>query len=629
MIGINKCSFCFSEGEKNNFLVSNCYHYTCDRCLYKQVVYEYEKIYNTITTQETYKIKCLICENGNYSVNNNIVNRMFESAYNSSVKKILECGNCKKKEEENKNLIRLYCKSCQIYLCNKCFLSHPNNHHQITSDLNQNSNYKCEIHKNKKKFECKTCSLLICYECRDYHKQHSFELMEEKIFQQKLNKINSNLQFSTFTKLSKFLDDEKEEILNKIIIDSEAHIKGIQNFISKIQNLIFDFKSQITQLKENLEISVKNVKNSLEKFFNDLEQTKSNDHFNVFILGKFSNKNFNWNIKEKFFNSCNDCYSNVLSKIKNFENEILPNGFPEVNFKKNFTHKIENYSTVLLELKDKNIACWSENGIELFRKNNLGNIELVKFIPFEIENIFYSHVFPFYNNKNIIHAKNFKELNIWDEDFNLKQTLEESEEIYSILSIPGLDNCFAVGLDHGSVKIYARDFKTETYLLYKEYSYHSNSVVCLEYLPKYDFLLSGSKDSKIKALRLSDGQLINPIEDADHNICSLITLSEDSFASSNLDGEIKIWFIKDNNHIECIKIIKAHDINEYLYLSKLGNDFFVSRQYNHNEFKIWHGKTFELLRTYEEISIINSLIVTTKNTIITVTEDKQFNEWKI
>jgi hypothetical protein len=53
----------------------------------------------------------------------------------------------------------------------------------------------------------------------------------------------------------------------------------------------------------------------------------------------------------------------------------------------------------------------------------------------------------------------------------------------------------------------------------------------------------------------------------------------------------------------------------------------VSRSYQNKEFIIWDLKNYECSETYEEDSIIDGLITTKNNKIITITSDQNVNIW--
>jgi WD40 repeat protein len=127
--------------------------------------------------------------------------------------------------------------------------------------------------------------------------------------------------------------------------------------------------------------------------------------------------------------------------------------------------------------------------------------------------------------------------------------------------------------------------------------------------------------------------LIKKLTGHSNSVFSLISLNDETIASGSR-GEIKIWSIKADTNIECIKTIKAHENengnknrNNFVFLQKFGNDFMVSK--SKDEFIIWDVKNYNYLKTYKEDSFIQRLIVTGDNKIITATKENFVNVWHI
>ncbi len=78
-------------------------------------------------------------------------------------------------------------------------------------------------------------------------------------------KLNSSLPFPSFEKLNEYIV-KKNELVERIKIESASHIDQFENLIFKIKDIICSYKSQINQIEENLEISIKNKKISLRSF---------------------------------------------------------------------------------------------------------------------------------------------------------------------------------------------------------------------------------------------------------------------------------------------------------------------------------------------------------------------------
>ena len=133
-----------------------------------------------------------------------------------------------------------------------------------------------------------------------------------------------------------------------------------------------------------------------------------------------------------------------------------------------------------------------------------------------------------------------------------------------------------------------------------------------------------------KCFETVEGNVINTLKGLPNSIYSLISLNDDMFVSSCLNGEIKMWKIKnDSRNFKCVKTIKAYDNNQYIFINILTEGLMISRQINSKEFKIWDVKTLECVKTYMEDGIINYLVVNKNNSIVTTTTDRKLNLWKI
>jgi WD40 repeat protein len=177
------------------------------------------------------------------------------------------------------------------------------------------------------------------------------------------------------------------------------------------------------------------------------------------------------------------------------------------------------------------------------------------------------------------------------------------------------------------VKIYTLNDKTQNYDE-KELKVHACIIRCILYIPKFDYLVTGSSDKTIKVISLANQQQHKTLEGHSYVISSLLLLSNDRFASGGFT-EIKIWSIKENTNIDCIKHMNANEIFSHCFISlhSLRNEFFVCRA--SNEFSIWDANNYELIKIYKEESYIETLIVTRSHDIITSTKNMNINIWKI
>lgn len=292
------------------------------------------------------------------------------------------------------------------------------------------------------------------------------------------------------------------------------------------------------------------------------------------------------------------------------------------NFGKRFSFELDQLIYGILELSDSTIACWTATDIKIFKiKEN--SLELANRYPCKIESL--AH--PIENEGNIIYVNSNNEFTILDKHFNILEQIKESYEIFSICKISLIS--FAVGLSNGTVKKYSRNNFTKKYEVVKEYNQDSKGIRSLLYNYIQNCLISGSNDN-IKIIYLNDIEKpIRTLPDQSEYVSSLITLNDKTFASGNTDGQIKIWSTKENSNFELLKSIQAHEKNgNPLILNLLENDYMISI-INDKLFKIWDLETFECLKTFQEDSVILGLMVTKNQNIITTTQDKKINLWKI
>lgn len=623
---MNICSLCQSKELDLHYthLVSSCDHYICSRCLYREVAHNHEQIINTCDQNEQIKLNCIICEKGNFSLSNfelhEKLNENIDINYiNKS--KVYKCeGGCQ--DENNKNVVIVFCKNCQIFLCVICLMTHSQDH-TFSNKLDQNPNNYCSDHKEESlKFECITCKLAICFLCRD---QNHFGHLTNNIknsHNRKIGKIKSNSLLQNYENFCKLLDHEKNLTLDKLKIETDNRIDIFNKIIYKIKDTISLYENNLNKISENLEISVKNMKFSFKNFISDLETIKSDDYFNAYLVGKLSEKKIELNFRDHildFFN--NSCY-NIYSDFNKFENEILN----ATNLKNLSSYQQDDIVRGLLELKDGRIACWTKEKIKIFKINNENKLELIQNLNFKTYGTNIT-VNPIEHYENIIFTDKDNQVRIWDKYFRLSQVFQEYSTILSLCEISSTQ--IAIGLDR-RIKIYNRNVIKQSYYKSKEYTDFSSSVNNLVYLSKFDLLISSSSEDKvINMLSFREGKSIKILTDHTNSITSLIYKNDNTFVTASLDGHIKFWHVEKDNIIECIKTIKAYENNNIISLYLLGNKNLISKIIHSSEFKIWDFETLKCTNTCREDSKIMEMIITQNNFIISGLKDKNLNIWKI
>ncbi|MEI9918629.1 MAG: WD40 repeat domain-containing protein [Bacteroidota bacterium] len=132
----------------------------------------------------------------------------------------------------------------------------------------------------------------------------------------------------------------------------------------------------------------------------------------------------------------------------------------------------------------------------------------------------------------------------------------------------------AVGYSDNFIRVFDRD----TYSLKKEWQAHTNSVFALRYSPDGRFLLSGSRDARLKAWDpAGDYRLAEEVVAHMYAINSL-SFSADGkhFVTCSLDKSIKLW---DAGQLKLLKVIdKARhaghgtSVNKVLWTAYAGGD---------------------------------------------------------
>jgi hypothetical protein len=435
------------------------------------------------------------------------------------------------------------------------------------------------------------------------------------------------------TKLEKCIQQKEEMIknlLNKINQININHSKATTDAIIDLKKENATLKKQIIQLEEkNLQLGEKNMQQ--EEVIHDLKKENA-------ALKKEEIK-----IQPKELPSKNYIPTDIINinkrpsyrlhgqprgifVVKKDEINIQPIGLPNkkftsYNFEKSYSYKLDQTPLGILELSEGEISCWTEEKIELL-KCNTNSLELSKSLPLKTQQ---NYTYPIeQENGDIIYRRGPYELTICDKNFNLIEIFKESNSIWSLCGISKLS--FAVGLSVGTIKIYSRNSNSQKYEVIKEYNFHSNRIWSLLYLPKQNYLLSGSSDQTINVLSLSEEKSIKKLTGHNSTVSSLISLNDETFASGSY-REIKIWSIKAN--IICLKNIRAHEevCEFFIFLQLVENDFIVSQ--SGDEFKIWDLKNYQCSKTYKENSGITAMIVTKNKNIITGTGDNKVNLWQI
>lgn len=106
-----------------------------------------------------------------------------------------------------------FCKTCNNFLCEECFINHQKKKSHEFIELNNIKLNYCYKHNQKYTYYCHKCDLNICDICLKQHNKHNIENI-----QQIVNKAQNRSSFEKFIETSEDMKNNKYMDLNKNII---------------------------------------------------------------------------------------------------------------------------------------------------------------------------------------------------------------------------------------------------------------------------------------------------------------------------------------------------------------------------------------------------------------------------
>ena len=218
--------------------------------------------------------------------------------------------------------------------------------------------------------------------------------------------------------------------------------------------------------------------------------------------------------------------------------------------------------------------------IDWENKKELGSIKLSPVAIFDIKVV----------KDRIIVAQGSGEVYILDiKTLEKLHVIRDSEMSARTLSISPLNGHLAVGYSDNSVRIY----KLKDWSLVHEIEAHNNSVFSVRYSPDERFLVSGSRDAKLKIWDVIDGYTLKESVAAHMYAINHIEFSPDSkhFVTCSMDKSIKVW---DASTYQLLKVIdKARHAGHGTSVNKLlwtaHNDLLISAS-DDRSISIWDIK---------------------------------------
>jgi WD40 repeat protein len=231
----------------------------------------------------------------------------------------------------------------------------------------------------------------------------------------------------------------------------------------------------------------------------------------------------------------------------------------------NLLAKVPTSIYALHFLSDKNVLAVGHNqdGIHLLDvldKKEVGSVKLTDNALFDIQSFGNTLVVAF--GDGLISIIDYNNLSV------LKK-VKASNKSARCLALNPKTNELAVGFSDNYIRIYSLPDLS----LIKEWVGHSNSVFALRYTLDNDFLISGSRDARLKKWIVTDGYQLHAEVPAHLYAINGMALSPDGkhFITCSMDKTIKVW---DTGSMKLLKVIDrarhgghATSVNKVLWLS--------------------------------------------------------------
>lgn len=236
--------------------------------------------------------------------------------------------------------------------------------------------------------------------------------------------------------------------------------------------------------------------------------------------------------KHRFFSSAGDGLvvrwnlnkPDVGEVIAKLNNSVYAMAFDE---KKNQLWIIENFQGIHV--------------IDLETKTEIASLKLVPTYYFDIQ---------IFDNKAFIAGGDGVVSVIDTEQMAFIKHIKASEQSARSISINPVEREFAVGYSDNSIKI----FDLKTYELKSLIEAHQNSVFIVKYSPDFRFLISGSRDARLKIWNVENGYQLEEEIVAHTFAINHLDFSPDGkyFVTASMDKSIKIW---DAERFKLLKVI--------------------------------------------------------------------------
>jgi WD40 repeat protein len=202
------------------------------------------------------------------------------------------------------------------------------------------------------------------------------------------------------------------------------------------------------------------------------------------------------------------------------------------------------YAIHYLSKTDQLIAGHNYEGIHLLNwqeKKEIASLKLSSSSIFDIQSF----------QNNIFIASGDGSLTVVDlEKWMVKRKMVTSGKSARAIAINPVAGEMAIGFSDYFIRIFSLD----DYSLKHEFQAHQNSVFTLCFTPDYKFLISGSRDARLKAWDVSSGYV--QVEEVVAHLFAINHLafspSGKHFVTGSMDKSIKVW---DANELKLLKVI--------------------------------------------------------------------------
>lgn len=202
------------------------------------------------------------------------------------------------------------------------------------------------------------------------------------------------------------------------------------------------------------------------------------------------------------------------------------------------------YAIHYLSKTDQLIAGHNYEGIHLLdwkAKKEIASLKLSSSSIFDIQSF----------QNDLLIASGDGALTIVDlEKWIVKKRLVASKKSARVIALNPIAGEMAIGFSDHFIRIFSMD----DYSLKHEFQAHQNSVFTLRFTPDYQFLISGSRDARLKAWDVSSGYV-----QAEEVVAHLFAINHMAFSPSgkyfvtgSMDKSIKIW---DATALKLLKVI--------------------------------------------------------------------------